>query len=456
MFDRWMTEASGGKVGDLLRVLTSGDELNYKDCAMNAQCSTDSLVGKTEILCETIIEALRELRSGTNGPVTPSLLSRSLIKNASYLETLNAAARWTGSNCDPVDMESYAVSLKQFQIKLMNTFEDAFSEDWDDCGRDLLVLAGMKSQIDEVFQLNARILAFVDDICGKAVLRQKQLFDLLAEVARNLVEVEHFLSISLSSTRKLHDGSKAFIKAFEQNVENMHHLIENARNLDELKALISSELEAVKQASRKKLELEEILTVQAAEEIEALRSQIRNMRKQVSKAQRQAEYMERASLIDPLTGVANRRAYQKFIRNEWNAYTNTREPFSILMIDIDNFKFINDRFGHWAGDKCLAELARRISVNLRGTDFLARYGGEEFIAVLPRTVRSGAVAVAEKLRAFVEQTRFLYRKERIPLTISIGVSTVRDADQNIRAVQDRVDKGLYDAKKNGRNYVSIA
>ena len=85
---------------------------------------------------------------------------------------------------------------------------------------------------------------------------------------------------------------------------------------------------------------------------------------------------------------------------------------------------------------------------------LARYGGEEFIAVLPKTDLAGAVGVAEKLRGYVEQTRFLFRGDRIPLTVSIGVSTAEESDKSVKSVLDRVDKGLYTAKKKGRNCVS--
>ncbi len=416
---------------------------------------TEFLAGKTEILCETIIDALRELRSAASGPVTASLLSRSLINNTSYLDALCSASRLASLEGDSFDAEGYATRLKHFQITLLKTLEAAFGEDWGNCGEELCVLAENKSRIDELFQLNDRILDSIIDGCGKACRRQKQLFELLAEVTRNLLEVEHFLTVSLSNSKRAQSRNADFSETLERDLQYMSRVVDNARNLDELKSLLSAKLESIKQASRKRRELEEKLTLHAAREIEALKSQIKNMRKQVAKAQKHADTMEKVSLLDPLTGVANRRGYQKYIREEWNVYANTREPFSILMIDIDNFKSVNDRYGHWAGDKCLAELAKRIGVNLRGTDFLARYGGEEFIVVLHGTVQAGAVAVAEKLRGCIEQTRFLCRGERIPLTISIGVSTVLDADQSVNAIQDRVDKGLYQAKKSGRNHVSI-
>ncbi|MHC1728009.1 MAG: GGDEF domain-containing protein [Syntrophobacteraceae bacterium] len=424
---------------------------------MNFKHSSTLLAGKTEILCETIIVALRELRSSTNDPVTPSLLSQSLINNGSYLETLTEAARWTGSlQDDSVDIESLIKKLQQFQVDLLSILESAFTQDAGDRAEELCTLAEKSSRIDQSFDLNDQILDFVTDVSGKVTHRQKELFILLAEVTKNLVEVEHLITVSSSNGRKALSNSKAFSGTLERNADEIERVVGAGRSLDEIKSFITSKLQAIKAASKKKLEIEEKFSLQTARERDSLESQIKTLRTQVSKVQRQAETMEKESQIDALTGVANRRGYLKFIREEWKVYVHSKEAFSILMIDVDHFKSINDQFGHWAGDKCLAELARRIQMNLRGTDFLARFGGEEFIAVLPKTERSGALTVAEKLRSHIEQTRFLYRKDRIPLTISIGVSTAQETDQSVRSVLDRVDKGLYEAKRNGRNHVSSA
>lgn len=421
---------------------------------MSFQCDPDSFAGRTEVLCETIIEALRELRAATSGPVTPSLLSQSLIRNNSYLDTLSAAAQRTSV---PEHSEGHRLCVKQlqnFQVDLLRTIGSAFSQDASPRADELCMQVGKKSHIDEAFKLNTELLDFIAYVSRKASRRQKELFDLLAEVTRNLFEVDSSISRSLSNAQKAYSGSRAISEAIEQNVEDISRVVDSSRNLDELKSLISSKLEAIKHASMEKLKIEEKI-LHSADEIVALKSQIRAMRRQVSEARRRASTMEKASLLDPLTGVANRRSYQRYIREEWDVYAKMGEAFSILLIDVDNFKSVNDRFGHWAGDKCLAELAKRMKIILRGTDFVARYGGDEFIAVLPETEKGGAVAVAEKLRAHIEQTRFMYRKDRIPVTISIGVSAVCENDQSVRSVLDRVDHGLYKAKGSGRNRVFV-
>ena len=351
------------------------------------------------------------------------------------------------------EIQSYSKNLQKFQIELLSIFESAFPQD-SAVAEDLCQMAEEKTLIDELFSLNAQILKFINDVSGKMVSRQHEFFELLADIMKNLVEVEHFVTMSCSKVEKTYADSKEFSEILDRNSQDIRRAFDTHCNIDDLKSFITSKLETIKDASRRKLEIEEKQLHGTTGEVEALRSQIKAMGKQVSRAQRRAETMEKASLLDPLTGVTNRRGYQKYMRETWALCTHSGEAFSILMIDIDNFKSINDTFGHWAGDKCLSELARRIRINLRGTDLLARYGGEEFIAVLPKTDLAGAVGVAEKLRAYVEQTRFLYRGDRIPLTVSIGVSIAEESDKSVKSVLDRVDRALYTAKKNGRNCVS--
>ena len=133
------------------------------------------------------------------------------------------------------------------------------------------------------------------------------------------------------------------------------------------------------------------------------------------------------------------------------------EPISVLMIDIDHFKQINDRFGHGRGDEILHEVGRRLRETLRGLDAVCRYGGEEFVVLLPRTGHSVAVEIAERIRGTLRQ--IARGDDQEPLTASIGVSTAYgdepgsyDTDELIH----RADAALYDAKSGGRDRVCSA
>ena len=422
---------------------------------MNSQHDSDSLTGRTERLCETVIDALHELRSATSEPVTPSLLSQSLIKRGSYLDTLNATARSAGLQGDTADIELHVRRLQQFQLEILRVFREAFSEAAGPRPEELSILVKKAVHIAGVLQLNGQILDFITEVSDKVSFQQKDLVDLISEVTRNLVEVENFVTAFYANASEAYRGSEAFADTLENHMQEITASLQTTHSTDELKSLIASKLQGIKEKSKKKLQADARQLGKFAAEIKELKSQLKSMRTQISKVQRKAEQMEQASLLDTVTGIANRRGYQKYIREKWAEYKLTNEAFSILMVDIDNFKGINDVFGHWAGDKCLAQLAKRLKVNLLGTDFLARCGGDEFIIVLPKTEPRGAETVAQKLCEHVRQTRFLFRGERIPLTISIGVSTVKETDRNINSMFERADRGLYRTKENGRNCVSV-
>jgi len=154
---------------------------------------------------------------------------------------------------------------------------------------------------------------------------------------------------------------------------------------------------------------------------------------------------------DALTGLANRGYF--FQRAEQLLRVNAPRPvwpLSALMIDVDHFKSINDESGHAAGDAVLGEVARILEGNLRAEDFVARYGGEEFAALLPRTDRATAMAIAERMRIAVAEDAGLRNLARHPVTISIGVAETGDAVP-VDPVLLAADRALYTAKASGRN-----
>lgn len=155
---------------------------------------------------------------------------------------------------------------------------------------------------------------------------------------------------------------------------------------------------------------------------------------------------------DSLTGLSNRLKFDQVLARELLRAERYKTPLSLVMYDIDQFKAINDRYGHQSGDKVLIELARVVSSNIRETDILARWGGEEFALLAPGTDSLTAHQVAEKLRAVIEQTMF---KAVGRITCSFGVAEYLDGDTPETFVS-RADAALYQAKTNGRNRVEIS
>jgi diguanylate cyclase (GGDEF)-like protein len=172
----------------------------------------------------------------------------------------------------------------------------------------------------------------------------------------------------------------------------------------------------------------------------------------------EAEYHEeiyRLTIIDALTGVANRRCLLEVLARELVRSSRHRRPLALVLLDIDHFKALNDQHGHLAGDHVLRELAGRLKPAVRAEEVFARYGGEEFAVVVPECTAEGARVLAERLRRLVEAEPFVFDTKPLPVTISLGVAAV-DGSEALTA--DRLlhlaDASLYEAKRGGRNRVA--
>jgi diguanylate cyclase (GGDEF)-like protein len=164
--------------------------------------------------------------------------------------------------------------------------------------------------------------------------------------------------------------------------------------------------------------------------------------------------LEKLVDLDGLTGIANRRAYDEALHREFAASSRSKQPVSLLMIDVDLFKDLNDAKGHVAGDEYLVRIAEVLRLTLRRTtDFVARYGGEEFSAILPATDGAGAVIAAEKVRKGVAELGLSHPESPSGiLTVSIGISTFEGAPSfTPAALIETADRALYMAKRRGRN-----
>lgn len=159
---------------------------------------------------------------------------------------------------------------------------------------------------------------------------------------------------------------------------------------------------------------------------------------------------------DSLTECLNRRAILVEASNELHRFRRTRRPFSILMIDIDNFKQLNDRYGHLVGDSILVGMATLCRDLLRPTDQIGRYGGEEFLVLLPETDAHTATVVADRLRSAVAGVPFETGREQVTITLSVGVAVATMEMQSLKPLIQSADSALYAAKAEGRNRVCLS
>jgi len=161
----------------------------------------------------------------------------------------------------------------------------------------------------------------------------------------------------------------------------------------------------------------------------------------------------RLTTMDGLTQIYNRRYFDEQLDREISRSRRYERTLSLVLMDIDHFKAVNDRFGHLAGDSVLKQLASTVRTRIRREDVFARYGGEEFGILLPEVALPGAKQLAEKVRRLVEKQRFEFDRQAIPVTVSLGVAVLealhREPGDLVRAADER----LFEAKSSGRNRV---
>ena len=176
---------------------------------------------------------------------------------------------------------------------------------------------------------------------------------------------------------------------------------------------------------------------------------------EIAELRRTLDSVRREAHTDSLTGIANRRSFDNRMKYALHEAAETKEPMSLLMVDIDHFKKFNDSFGHQLGDKVLQLVAKILKTSIKGRDTVARYGGEEFAVILPETKLGGAAALAEQIRAAVASRRIVQKRtgeDFGTITLSIGAATLR-LDESGGDLIKRADEALYLAKKDGRNCV---
>ena len=167
------------------------------------------------------------------------------------------------------------------------------------------------------------------------------------------------------------------------------------------------------------------------------------------------EEVQNQALTDSLTGLYNRRGLFEIGYIEFSRARRLERDFSVIMVDIDHFKRVNDQFGHPVGDQVLQFLASEFLISVRGIDIVGRYGGEEFCLFLSGSDAKAAMELAERLRATIATTPFQVDSLVIKLTISMGVTECDDSNSALETLVERADRALYIVKHKGRNYVEL-
>jgi diguanylate cyclase (GGDEF)-like protein len=311
------------------------------------------------------------------------------------------------------------------------------------------------NSIEDLVRLKDEILAIAQAYNRMINEERTMVAEFISEIGVGLLEVERQYLDSISHSDQSQSENTKFNSLIENHMEDMKKSVQLSTTLAEFRSLVMSKIASIRTALEEKRRSEALRQESLKEEMESLNENLQRMRKEVDQVQERRKALEKEVLVDHLTGVANRRALRERMKNELYRFQRYGHFFSMILFDIDHFKMVNDKYGHWAGDKCLKEIIKRIKPILRETDFIARWGGDEFIIIFPGTDHENAAAVAERIRKLIQNTRFIYHKQEIALTVSIGVSEIQQNDSSQEHLFNRVDKAMYKAKKKGRNMVVL-
>ncbi len=178
-------------------------------------------------------------------------------------------------------------------------------------------------------------------------------------------------------------------------------------------------------------------------------------RRALTKLAKKSVYYKKLSQTDELTGLFNLRSFKSVLEENLKEHKKLGKGLSLMMADIDDFKRVNDTFGHLSGDKVLSDIASILSKSVRGCDFLARYGGEEFAVVLPETGKRAALKVGQRILEEIENFRFKSKDEEAIglITITVGLATFPRDGQTGQSLLESADKALYKGKEMGKNRI---
>ncbi len=269
---------------------------------------------------------------------------------------------------------------------------------------------------------------FNEDIVEITKEKDEELTEKLADVAEKL----DMIMMSLIENIDTH----------QRNIDNHTRELEYSKSISykDLTAAINKILEEIYELKEQNLNLKR--------EVERYHEEIKRLQKELSIAKAEASF-------DFLTGLVNRKRFERAIEDAIRDFHKKNYPFSIIFVDIDDFKRINDTYGHLAGDIVLKEIASIFKFYLRANTIVARIGGEEFCILLPGVEIEDARKIAERLRKIIENREIkLEDGTSIKVTASFGVTQVKMGD-TVKSILERADKALYKAKRKGKNRVEV-
>ena len=323
--------------------------------------------------------------------------------------------------------------LKEFSLDLKEIDSDRFKEEVD--------------QLNEIFLSDKK----VKKIGSFFEKQKKNILQYIKRHKKYILDREFELKDIIELLTKAITTIDVENRNFNQSVCEQSEKIEKITLLDDIKKIkiaLKQEIEQLNQSVQQKQQYDK-------NQVERLSSKVSSLEVELKKAKKE-------SLTDGLTGIYNRQAFDEYLKNLVEQNAVFRSPFSMLMLDIDDFKKINDSYGHQIGDRVILAMVQKCKQFIRKDDYFTRYGGEEFVIILPDASLKNSLKKARQICKSIAQAQYSIDNAHamvqqggtgLSFTVSIGVSTYRKGDTEA-TVTERADKALYLAKRGGKNAVA--
>jgi diguanylate cyclase len=271
----------------------------------------------------------------------------------------------------------------------------------------------------------------------------------LNSVNLELSEIYSIVGNAVRENQTQTQAGQALQASMIKGMQQLEKQAANATDLAQLKSQVKSQIDHIKQALDS---YQQSAKFSLGDQLEELSKKIKTLETESEKNRENLETQRRKALSDPLTELPNRQAYNERAITEVQRWQRYNRPLTIAIFDIDNFKKINDNYGHQAGDRVLKVIGRSIAKRLREVDFFCRFGGEEFVALMPETTAEVAIPVLDKIRDAIANAAFNYKEQPLSITLSVGLTEFREKD-SLESAFERADQALYKAKQSGRNQI---
>lgn len=379
-----------------------------------------------------------------------------LISMPDMVESLEALIRELDQVCDDASLNVYMPKLRGFMIKLeLQTQQE---------GRLVSGLTNLlRLLLDNVAEINRSDDYLVgqvhslQEVLSHQPLSMQQVYQLetsLKEVIRKQGMLKSTLDEATSSLRTLLDRFISRLALMTDTTDDFHSKIskhseklKQTSNVEELSGIIGSLME---DTSLMQLDL-----TRSRDELLSAREQVEAAELRINELENALEAASAKVKEDQLTGAYNRRGLAEHFQREISRAERTSSDLSVALIDVDNFKQLNDRYGHLTGDDALKYLVDVIKHNLRPADIVARFGGEEFVLLMPDTPVEEAIDTVQRLQRELTRTFFMANNDRLVITFSAGVAKWHLGEQDIEVIE-RADQAMYQAKISGKNRVISA